>query len=130
MPVARECSYRLAALGLLIACAPTDGANQPVEAPPTTRSDGSSHTCALRTGGEVVCWGHNGAFQLGLGSGPSRSLPQDIPGLDGVAVIAAGGIESCALKTTGEVICWPRSAGKAATGMASSEAALAVALDP
>jgi hypothetical protein len=29
---------------------------------------GSSHTCALRNDGSVVCWGNNGFGQLGTGS--------------------------------------------------------------
>lgn len=75
---------------------------------------GNSHTCALRSTGQVRCWGLNTNGQLGYNSttgvsdgiGPTIYEAGDVP-LGGKAVqIAAGTWFTCALLDTGKVRCW------------------------
>ncbi len=77
----------------------------------TAISAGSQHTCALLTDSSVVCWGWNGAGQIGDGSATNRSFPVQVvtaPGvpLTGVSAVAAGGAFTCALLKGGGAACW------------------------
>ena len=57
---------------------------------------GTYRSCAVATGGEVVCWGS------GFGS-----TPAGVPGLaGGGADVAVGNAHNCALTTAGGVKCW------------------------
>ena len=40
----------------------------------TAIAAGVSHVCALKTNGEIWCWGYNGVGQLGIGGTPSGTL--------------------------------------------------------
>ena len=66
---------------------------------------GQSHTCALTTGGAVVCWGYNSFGQLGDGTPTDRTTPTLSWGNEAVAIVA-GGYHTCAVTTDGGVECW------------------------
>jgi tRNA G18 (ribose-2'-O)-methylase SpoU len=44
---------------------------------------GYAHTCAIVSGGEVMCWGDNGNGQLGIGSRTDQKSPVTVPGATG-----------------------------------------------
>ena len=48
-------------------------------------SSGDAHACAIVQDGRVLCWGHNGAGQLGDGTQTERHLPVVVGGPGGVA---------------------------------------------
>lgn len=80
---------------------------------------GDGHTCAIRRGGQVVCWGANPYLQIGQDSSVSRSTipmpvkqagwtgtaPDDGP-LENVVQLAGGNRHTCARQTGGSVVCW------------------------
>jgi alpha-tubulin suppressor-like RCC1 family protein len=67
---------------------------------------GSSHTCALRTSGEVACWGVGSRGETGDGAGTSSSSPLPVSGLTEATAVAAGASHSCAARSSGGVVCW------------------------
>jgi alpha-tubulin suppressor-like RCC1 family protein len=67
---------------------------------------GYSHSCAIKAGGTVVCWGLNDVGQLGDGSTINRSTPVAVSGLSNVVAVTAGYLHSCALKADGTMACW------------------------
>ncbi|QOY88159.1 RCC1 domain-containing protein [Paludibaculum fermentans] len=70
-------------------------------------SASSSHVLALTSTGKVLSWGSAGA-RLGrtLAEGVRVALPEEIPGLDNVASVAATSVASGALKKDGTVWVW------------------------
>jgi alpha-tubulin suppressor-like RCC1 family protein len=67
---------------------------------------GFTHTCALNSQGQVMCWGDNSHGQLGDDDPTVHMTPVIVPGLDGqIAEVAAGNGYTCALTTNGEVEC-------------------------
>lgn len=92
-------------------------------------SGGFYHTCAVRSGGVLACWGSNQANQLGVPSGTTSSstTPITVPGLTGVIGVAAGGTHTCALLATGRVTCFgDDAAGQLGDGTAGGARANAV----
>lgn len=49
----------------------------------TVPSAGSGHSCAIRAGGKLFCWGYNGSGQLGLGSKSNTAYPTQVTSTSG-----------------------------------------------
>lgn len=71
---------------------------------------GDNHTCGLKIGGELWCWGDNGFGKLGtVGDG---KVPQQIESNIKWVYVALGGDHSCGVKSDTTLWCW----GKNRTG--------------
>ena len=67
---------------------------------------GGGHSCALRSGGSVVCWGTGALGRLGNGSTSNSDVPVDVMNLSDAVQVSAGDSHACAVRATGEVVCW------------------------
>ena len=67
---------------------------------------GALHTCAVRRGGGVLCWGYNGYGQLGDGTTTGRDAPVAVAGLTDAVAVTAGMNHTCAVTRGGAVWCW------------------------
>ena len=68
---------------------------------------GASHTCALRGGGIMSCWGGNGQGELGNGNVATRQdTPSNVVDITEVTDIAAGRRFTCAVRSRGQLLCW------------------------
>lgn len=70
---------------------------------------GGGHSCALRGGSEMKCWGYNGYYELGDGTMTARTLPVDVPSAgSGLIGLALGTNASCVRTSDGRGRCWGR----------------------
>ena len=67
---------------------------------------GASFTCALRSGGGVLCWGNGLGGQLGTGTKQIQPSPVAVSTLPNAVAISAGESHACAVKADGKVACW------------------------
>ena len=67
---------------------------------------GDDHTCALRSDGQVACWGSGTFSQHGQNVWQDFSTPQLVTGLSNVIDISAGTHGSCAVLSDNTVRCW------------------------
>ncbi|RDV37712.1 hypothetical protein DV096_11360 [Bradymonadaceae bacterium TMQ3] len=83
---------------------------------------GNNHSCALRTSGEVWCWGLNDKSQLGVSGTQGATTPRQVFNLPATRRISAGYDHTCALTLDGDVYCWGRNdrgqLGRGSTGLA------------
>ncbi len=86
---------------------------QPVAIPDAIRlASGKNHTCVVRTGGKVNCWGDNQDGQLGNGLTNARSpQPVEVRDITDAIAVACGASFSCAVRAGGTVMCWGNGLG-------------------
>lgn len=91
----------------------------------TAIASGKSHTCVVRRGGAISCWGYNLDGQLGNGETNTKSsVPVSVTGLTNAVDVAAGGNFTCALRSGGSVACWGgNGSGQLGDGTKSTRAA-------
>lgn len=69
-------------------------------------------TCALRSSGEVVCWGDNRELQCGADAPVNHAQrAMSVTGIANAMSIAVGRDHACAVLTGGEVRCWGSNSG-------------------
>jgi serine/threonine-protein kinase len=71
-----------------------------------TSGPAARHTCAVRHGGGVVCWGDNAQGQLGTGDLSTTALATPTQRLTRPRHLVAGNAETCAILEDGRVACW------------------------
>ena len=81
-------------------------------------SAAKTHTCALNSSGNVLCWGAGGSGRLGNNATTSSAFPVQVVGpdtdsdqsgngiLSDIVQIGLGIKHSCALNSSGNVLCW------------------------
>ena len=74
---------------------------------------GTAHSCAITGKGGALCWGFNGAGQLGDGTQVGRASAAPVTSIIDVTAVAAGGGHTCAIareeddpKAAPGVFCW------------------------
>lgn len=65
---------------------------------------GFAHTCALRRGGDVWCWGYRIGASTGQEEGQKTAVR--VAGLEDATEIASGHTHTCARRKNGSVLCW------------------------
>ena len=64
------------------------------------------HTCGVKTGGTLWCWGVNDAGQLGDGTTNQHESPTQVGAETNWTQVSANGNHTCALKSAGTLWCW------------------------
>jgi alpha-tubulin suppressor-like RCC1 family protein len=85
---------------------------------------GGDHTCGIRAGGTLWCWGDNEDGQLGLGNDTDQDLPRQVisPARGGWATVFADFEHTCAIRTDTTLWCWgDNGSGVLGTGNSTSQ---------
>jgi alpha-tubulin suppressor-like RCC1 family protein len=91
---------------------------------------GAMHTCAVRRGGGVWCWGSNEACELGDGTTVHRATPVRVKGEGRATAVALGNERSLALLAGGSVVAWGHGIGAPAESAPSCTPRPVVGLPP
>ena len=67
---------------------------------------GGAHSCALVTGGKVLCWGRGAEGQVASADKTDVLVPTPVAGIEGAVAIVAGGAHTCAMAADGGALCW------------------------
>jgi len=83
---------------------------------------GQAHTCVGTLEGFVLCWGENGANQLGDDSTTDRSTPVGVYGILTARQVVSSHNHTCALLDDGTAVCWGEGANyKLGTGSTANQ---------
>jgi alpha-tubulin suppressor-like RCC1 family protein len=70
-------------------------------------SAGDDHTCGIRKGGKLYCWGNDAYHQLGDGNdGTAATKPRRIGVHEDWANVSAGRYHTCGVRKIGKLYCW------------------------
>ena len=83
---------------------------------------GGWHSCAIAVAGELLCWGDDSEYQLGVEAGGHNDGGAErhvgfAKVLDRTEQVAAGGMHSCAIASWGGLYCWGNNAQAQVDGM-------------
>ena len=67
---------------------------------------GDHHTCGIRSGGQLWCWGLNSAGQVGDGSAATPPMPTLVSSSSAWSTLSLGTASSCATNVSGSLHCW------------------------
>ena len=112
-----------------------DGSSSPGDVARVTA--GSTASCVLTTGGEVLCWGRGSSGELGSGSTSDALTPGSVlavspvvGNLSGTTSASLGGTHACATDRLGAVTCWGNgSVGQRGDGTTTASQARPVTVD-
>ena len=102
-------SKRLIAIAFVLGALPLSAATATAATPISASqvATGRTHSCAILTTGQVVCWGGNFYGELGNGTNTPSTTPVPVTGLgDAVAISANGEFTTCAIRAGGQAVCW------------------------
>ena len=77
-----------------------------VDSPVIQVAAGSTHTCVLRAGGGVACWGDNTFGELGDGTKTQRRRPVSVSKVTDAVSVSTGFGFTCAARRDQSVSCW------------------------
>jgi alpha-tubulin suppressor-like RCC1 family protein len=67
---------------------------------------GFTHTCGIRHGGKLYCWGDDSFGDVGDGPGFGSTSPVRIGTFEDWANVSAGAIHTCGVRANGKLYCW------------------------
>ncbi|HEX8209066.1 MAG TPA: Ig-like domain-containing protein, partial [Longimicrobium sp.] len=95
----------------------------------TQISSGTSHSCAVRADGRILCWGAGGSGQLGNGSTSNSTTPVQVASSLTFRSVTAGTAHTCAITTGGAAYCWGSNTnGKLGAGPDVSQSSVPIAV--
>ena len=67
---------------------------------------GDSHTCVIKSNGDVYCWGAGASGRIGDGTTWDRITPVKVPTISNAIAVTASNASTCALIMGGSLKCW------------------------